>query len=179
MVKIARRILEALTYGRATRTRFLSMGSLASIAVLWLAVAPPVYADEIVPASGSSANVLTPVSIRVADDNTFIDYTYVERWQGTIDGTRVGSGSLVIHPDGSVNAQASGVFTGTIAGRSGTALLRISVSGTLVSAAGNFSMTDGTGGLAGVHAEGTDAAFPTGPTSFGATYSAVVHFSAP
>ncbi len=171
-------ILESVTRGRATITRLLSLALSALVPVLWLAVAPTVYADEPVQASGTSANVLTPVSTRTSDGNTFIEYTYVERWYGTIDGTRVGAGSLVIHPDGSVNAHASGVFTGTIAGRSGTAVLRISVSGTLTSAVGNFTVSDGTGGLDGIHVEGADAAFPTGQASFGATYSAVVHFGA-
>ena len=42
-----------------------------------------------------------------------------------------------------------------------------------------FTVTDGTGGLAGVHAEGTEAISATGPLSVAATYSGVVHFSAP
>jgi hypothetical protein len=132
-----------------------------------------------IPASGTDAITLSPVSTRAADGNTFIDFTYVESWQGTFDGTRVGSGSLVIHPDGSVNAQVSGIFTGTIAGRSGTAVMRFTVTGTFASATAIGSVTDGTGGLAGVHAVVTDAGSATSPTSFAATYSGEVHFSSP
>ena len=132
-----------------------------------------------IPASGTDAITLSPVSARTADGNTLIDFTYVESWQGTFDGTRVGSGSLVVHPDGSVNAQASGIFTGTIAGRSGTAVMRSSVTGTFALATAIITVTDGTGGLAGVHAVGTDAGSATGPTSFAATYSGEVHFSSP
>lgn len=132
-----------------------------------------------IPASGTDAITLSPVSTRAADGNTFIDFTYVESWQGTFDGTRVGSGSLVIHPDGSVNAQGSGIFTGMIAGRSGTAVIHASVTGSLGSPTAIFTVTDGTGGLAGVHAVGTDAGSATSPTSFAATYSGEVHFSSP
>lgn len=168
-----------LTSDLNNHRRLLGMVSLAFASVLWLVVAPSVYAADPVTASGTSVNTLTPISIRTADGNTFIDYTYVEMWHGALDGTRVGSGALVIHPDGTVNAHASGVFTGSIAGRSGIALLRISVSGTVASAVGHFTVTDGTGELAGAHVEGTDHAYPLGPATFGATYTADIQFTAP
>jgi|SRR5919109_65501 hypothetical protein len=159
--------------------RLVRIATLPLVSVLFVVFMPVVHANEQIQASGIDAITLSPVSTRLADGNTFIDFTYVESWQGTIEGTRVGTGSVVIHPDGSVNAQVSGVFTGTIAGRSGTAAIRFSVSGTFASAVGIFTVTDGTGGLAGVHGQGTDAGAATGPTTFGATYSAKVHFSAP
>ena len=173
------RALARLLFGHMNYRRLLSKASLAFATVLWLVLAPTVYAEETFPASGTEATTLSPVSTRAADGNTFIGFTLAESWQGTFAGTRVGSGSVVIHPDGSIDAQSSGIFTGTIAGRSGTAVMRFHVSGTFAAATVIFTVTDGTGGLAGVHAEGTEVVSATGPLSVAGIYSAVVHFSAP
>ena len=173
------RVLARLLFGHMNYRRLLSKASLAFATVLWLVLAPTVYAEETFPASGTEATTLSPVSTRAADGNTFIGFTLAESWQGTFAGTRVGSGSVVIHPDGSIDAQSSGIFTGTIAGRSGTAVMRFHVSGTFAAATVIFTVTDGTGGLTGVHGEGTEAVSATGPLSVAGTYSAVVHFSAP
>jgi hypothetical protein len=116
---------------------------------------------------------------RTADGNTFIDYTFTESFLGIVDGTRVGSGELVIHADGSFNTINSGTFTGTIAGRSGTAEMSFRISGTFASAGGSYTVTGGTGGLAGVHAEGKNSGSATGPTTFAGTYSLKVTFSDP
>jgi hypothetical protein len=161
------------------RWHVLRLATLPLVSALSLAVAPAVYADEPVQANGTFTVSFSPLSLRTADGNTFIDYTFSEYMLGSFIGTRVGSGSLVIHPDGSFNTENSGIFTGTIAGVSGTALFRYSGSGTFTSAGGSFSVTDGTSGLAAVHAEGTDSGSATGPTSFGGTYSFKVRFSAP
>ncbi len=128
------RVLARLLFGHMNYRRLLSRASLAFVPVLWLVVAPTVYAEETVPASGTEATTLSPVSTRAADGNTFIGFTLAESWQGTFAGTRVGSGSVVIHPDGSIDAQSSGIFTGTIAGSSGTAVMRFHVSGTFAAA---------------------------------------------
>ena len=151
----------------------------AVVASLWFGTAVAEASTPIIPAAGTDEITLSPVSTRAADGNTFIDFTYVESWQGTLVGTRVGSASLVIHPDGSFNTQISGIFTGTIAGRSGTAVMTATAKGTFASARAIFVVTHGTGGLAGVHVEGTDAGSATGPTSFAAIYSGKVHFSSP
>ena len=161
------------------RWHVLRLATLALVSALGLAVAPAVYANELVQANGTFTVSFSPVSLRTADGNTFIDYTFSTRMLGAFEGTRTGSGSLVIHPDGSFNTENSGIFTGTIAGASGTAVIRERASGTFASAAASFSVGHGTGGLAGVHAEGTDSGSATGPTSFAGTYSVKMHFSAP
>jgi len=136
-------------------------------------------ADEPLQGNGTSTISFTPVLERTADGNTFIDYTFTETFQGVINGTRVGSGELVIHEDGSFNTINSGTFTGTIAGRSGTAEMSFRVSGTFVSAGASFTVTGGTGGLAGVHAEGKDSGSATGPTTFAGAYSVKVNVTGP
>lgn len=145
---------------------------------LTLAAAPAVYADEPVNGQGHSTVSLVPVAEHTADGNTFIDYTITETFSGIVEGTRVGAGTLVIHPDGSLNSTNDGIFTGTIAGSSGTAEIHVSVEGTFAGAVANFTVTNGTGGLAGVHAQGTDHGSATGPTSLAGTYSIKVNFSA-
>src|SRR5258708_17605747 len=148
------RVLARLLFGHMNYRRLLSRASLAFVPVLWLVVAPAVYAEETVPASGTEATTLSPVSTRAADGNTFIGFTLAESWQGTFAGTRVGSGSVVIHPDGSSDAQSSGVCTGTIAGSSGTAVMRFHVSGTFAAATVVFSRKGGAGGRAGGYCRG-------------------------
>jgi len=167
-----------LTKSTVTRhlLRFLM---LPLVSAVWLGVPPAAYADEPVQGGGTFTISFTPVPERTADGNTFIEYRFTETWQGILDGTRVGSGELIIHADGSFNTIGSGTFTGTIAGRSGTAVISFRGSGTFASAGGSYTVTGGTGGLAGVHAEGKDSGSATGPTTFAGTYSFKVNFSGP
>ncbi len=137
-------------------------------------------AEAATPVSGSGTFTISfaPVVERTADGNTFIDYTFVENDAGIVDGTRIGSGELVIHADGSFNTQNTGIFTGSMAGVSGTAEMDFWGSGTFALAGGNFTVTHGTNGLAGVHAQGSDSGSATGPTSFVGTNEFKVDFSA-
>ena len=145
---------------------------------LWFGFAPSVFAD--VPVTGSGIATITFVTVfeRAADGNTFFDYTFIETSTGIFDGTRTGSGELVIHADGTFNTQNDGTFTGTIDGVSGQAEMAFWGSGTFAAAGGNFTVTHGTGGLAGVHAQGSDSGSATGPTTFVANYSFKVNFGA-
>lgn len=152
----------------------------ALMASTCLAAAPlAAYADQPVEGNGPFTNALSPVFERIADGNTFIDYTFTEITVGIWDGTRVGSGELVIHPDGSLNTTNSGIFTGTIAGRSGTAEIRASGSGTFAAAEATAIVDHGTGGLAGVHAVANASGSAVGPTTLAGTYSLKVNFGAP
>jgi len=136
-------------------------------------------ADEPLQGNGTFTISFSPVIERIADGNTFIDYTFTENLVGIVDGTRVGSGELVIHPDGSFNTVNTGIFTGVIAGRSGTAQMGFTGSGTFAAAGGSFTVGHGTGDLAGVHAVGNDSGSATGPTAFAGTDSFKVTFSGP
>jgi len=126
---------------------------------------------------GSFAAEISPIGTRSADGNTFINFTFVEDFQGTLTGTRAGTGWLVIHPDGTINARDSGLFAGSIGGASGTAILSASLSGTFSALAADFVVTDGTGGLSRIHVEGTAAGAATGPVTFAGTYSGQVSSS--
>ena len=154
--------------------RMFSIVLLAFVPVLAVALAPTAIAAEATPASGSFIANLSPVGSRSADGNTIVTFTFVETFQGTITGVRVGTGRLVIHPDGTITVRDSALFTGSIAGASGTAVLSASVFGTFSSVTANFVVTHGTGGLAGVHVEGTAVGGAVGPASFAGTYSGQV-----
>lgn len=147
---------------------------------LFLAVlAPTVYASTPSRLSGTFNATIAPVASRSADGNTFISFTFTEIFTGTISGTRVGAGTLVVHPDGTFNARDAGLLTGTIAGELGTATLAADVTGVFGSSLeARFVVSDGTGGLAGVHADGSAIGSPTGPVSFAGTYSGQAQWSA-
>jgi len=145
--------------------------------VLAVEAAPTAYAAAPTTASGSFAAEISPIGTRSADGNTFINFTFVEDFQGTLTGSRAGTGWLVIHPDGTINARDSGLFAGSIGGASGTAILSASLSGTFSALAADFVVTDGTGGLSRIHVEGTAAGAATGPVTFAGTYSGQVSSS--
>lgn len=141
----------------------------ASIACLCLG---GVSAAAAGPASGSGTFQVTfvPTGVKTADGNTFLTFTFIETSTGFLAGTRVGDGSLVIHPDGTLTAQTSGLFTGTMAGSApGTVLLKGEVSGSFSAATGQVQASDGTDGLAGVQAKLVYSGHATGPTSLAGT----------
>lgn len=136
---------------------------------------PTTYASTPSPASGAWAITITSESVSTSDGNTIIAFTFNETITGTGAGTRVGSGRLVIHPDGTLNAHDSGTFTGTIGGLSGTATATADASGTLAALTGHVEVVDGAGGLAGVHATLFIVGSATGPSSLAGTYTGQVN----
>src|SRR5438477_6241928 len=157
--------------------RFVSVGLVVFASAVAVTSAPAAYAAAPTPANGTFAASISPVGTRSADGNTFISFTFVENFQGTLTGTRAGTGRLVIHPDGTINARVSGLFTGSIAGASGTATLSDSLSGTFSALTADFVVTDGMGGLSGIHVQGIAAGAATGPVTFAGTYSGQVSSS--
>src|SRR5438270_1117622 len=135
--------------------RMFSMVLLAFIPVLVAGSAPAAIAAEATPASGSFIANLSPVGSRSADGNTIITFTFVETFQGTITGVRVGTGRLVIHPDGTITVRDTALFTGSTPGSSRTAVLGGSLFGTCSSVTAKFVAADVPGGLAGGSRVGT------------------------
>jgi hypothetical protein len=133
-----------------------------------------------VPGSGHFRITLTPVGSRTADGNTFIAFTFEETIDGLYSGRRVGAGSLVIHPDGTVTARDSGVFTGSVAGSSpGTAILNVEGAGTFAALTAQVQASDGTGGLTGIHSQAFVTGSAVGPTTLAGTYVGRAQFGAP
>ena len=75
---------------------------------------------------------------------------------GTFTGSFTGTELDIVHRDGSITKQGSAVFTGSVTGRSGTGTLHLSFEGIGNAVTGHetlhFVGRQGTGGLAGVHA---------------------------
>jgi hypothetical protein len=108
------------------------------------------------PVTGTFAVVsVTTTSTRTADGNTFITLTRTAVLSGTFTGTTTDTVMLVMHSNGTTSLRGAGTCFCTIAGRSGTFDYRFRGSGIFpTSGSGRYVVGHGTGGLAGLHAEG-------------------------
>ena len=111
-------------------------------------------------------------SFRTAGSNVIIGVVASVEYTGTLTGTSIVRGTIVVHPDGSANFRNVEEFTGTVNGVAGTLTLRIAGSNdATLDVDAKSTIVDASGGLTGLH--GTLALtgsvrFPQGP--FG-TYS--------
>jgi len=144
---------------------------------------PGAKADRPAGASGSWTDCNVVTDVRQAGPNTVITVIITETFTGTLNGSYVGSERDVVYADGSATFHGSGVFTGTISGQSGTAIM--TYAGTASSngvGTANWVIDQGTGGLAAVHGHGTFQGHETGPTqdcddTFAGTYSGQIQFA--
>jgi hypothetical protein len=139
------------------------------------ATIPVAHATTVVQVSGTFTFTVTSMTItHLADGNTFIAYTYFETQSGTISASGSGTGSLIIHPDGTIKAMDAGTNTGTIAGSAIGTFTRLGIgTGTFASNSGTLLISGGTGGLEGVHG----LIHWSSPTGNGGTYSGQVEFT--
>ncbi|HXO58472.1 MAG TPA: DUF3224 domain-containing protein [Candidatus Acidoferrum sp.] len=125
----------------------------AGIAVL---LAQPVWATA--PAVGGGTFAATAFvgapSIRLADGNTFVTETITGVIAGTIVGTIRDVGTIILHPDGTLNVSGVETCVCTVAGRSGTFVDRFEASGVGLSATGPFTVISSTGALSNLHLTG-------------------------
>ena len=138
----------------------------ALVAIGALFTLPKAQADQPAAAHGYSNDCETLISLRQVGPNTIIVLSITATFTGTFDGTWVGTERDVTHADRSVTLQGSGVFTGSVSGRSGTMIFSYQVS---VSPNGrevtHWVVDQGTGDLAGIHGQGTTPSDQeTGPT---------------
>ncbi|HXB04197.1 MAG TPA: hypothetical protein VNY77_04915 [Candidatus Angelobacter sp.] len=147
------------------------------IPVFMAALAPTAYASTPTPMSGAFNATIAPVASHSDGGNTFISFTFTEAFTGTMSGTRVGTGTLVVHPDGTLNVLDTGLLTGSIAGATGTATITGVGSGVFGSFMGRFRVSDAAGGLSGVRGEGSFTGSATGPVSFAGTYTGQIQSS--
>jgi hypothetical protein len=97
----------------------------------------------------------TTTSTRTAGGNTFVTLVRTASLTGTFTGTTTDTVRLVMHRNGITRLRGAGTCVCTIAGRSGTFSYRFSGSGIFpTSGAGRYVVGHGTGGLAGLHAQG-------------------------
>jgi hypothetical protein len=126
--------------------------------------------------SGSFTTTGEIISVRQADGNTIVTATEVQTLTGALNGTRRASGIQIFHPNGTFTAHDSGTFTGTVDGRTGSLTISGASSGAGNTGSGQIVGDRGTGGLAGLHLQGTFQPMITGPTTADGTYSIQFHF---
>lgn len=145
------------------------------VPLVFALLAPTAFASTTGLASGTFNITIAPFASQSDDGNLIISFTLVETITGTASGTRVGAGTLVLHPDGTFSARDSGTFTGSIGGASGTDTLSIVATGVFGSSVqGRFRTSGGSGGLEDVNANGRFAGTAhaaTSPLGFSGTYS--------
>jgi len=120
------------------------------------ALAAPASATPPSPVSGTFAVAsVTTTSTRTAGGNTFITLTRTAVVSGTFTGITTDEVLLVMHANGTTSLRGEGTCVCTVEGRSGTFDYRFGGSGIFpTSGSGRYVVGHGTGGLAGLHAQG-------------------------
>jgi hypothetical protein len=160
------------------------MKILFGILILLLSsVADPVKASPPTAASGISTQTeITSFEVRSAGPNVIFEQTTVGSINGTLTGFFQDSYRIVIHPNGSFNAQGTITCDCTVDGKSGILELMLVDSGEIVSPdtvilAGTAVITGGTSELVdlrGVFAVEGTVDIQSGLATF--TYSGHIHF---
>lgn len=149
----------------ARRRRWLATLPLA-LAMLLLAASPVAAAGTLIPASGSFVEVsFVQSNVRGVGGITLFDFTATDTLSGTLSGTSVVQGSCVVRASSQGVCHALETFTGSVAGRSGTAIFRDVLFLDLATGAsrGSFAVVGGTGNLATLRGYGTFEGRGTGP----------------
>jgi hypothetical protein len=154
--------------------KIINLVLLVPIALLLLA---PVHATTPILITGNT-NVVTSTTVdtRTAGGNTIITATQQIAFAGGMQGSGVHTFTLKIESTGQFTNRGTGLFTGTVNGsQSGTADYSFEVTGSIISQTqqGQIVIGDGSGGLAGLHGQGTAAS--SGSLSV-ATFSLEIHF---
>jgi uncharacterized protein DUF3224 len=154
-----------------------TFSALAIIAALF--ALPKAQADPPAAAHGYSTDCENLISEQHVGQNTIIILNITATFTGTFTGTWVGTERDVIHADSSGMVQGSGVFTGSVNGRSGTMIFSYRVTfppnGKEIT---HWVVDQGTDDLAGIHGQGTTPSDEeTGPTEDCAWDTFVVEYS--
>jgi hypothetical protein len=173
-VKSAR--AEFITVGKESTMKVFKavLAALPLLASLFLL--PAAHASTLSSGSGSFTATGEVISVRQADGNTIVTATEVQTLTGVLTGTRVASGIMIFHPDGTFTAHDTGTFTGAVDGRTGSITISGASSGTGNTGSGQIVGDRGTGGLAGLHLQGTFQPVVTSATTADGTYSVQFHF---
>ena len=110
------------TFVQETRTKK-TLKPLLPLILSLVLLMPIASASTPASATGSFTATVTITSISQADGNTIITAIETQTLSGFLTGTRIANGVEIIHPDGTFNAHDTGTFTGTVNGRSETAII--------------------------------------------------------
>jgi hypothetical protein len=138
-----------------TKTKqHLRRGFFALAIVGALLTLPNVQARPI-PASGSTTDCEHVISQQIFGSNTITILEITACFHGTFEGTWVGTERDVFDADGTGTVLATGFFSGTVNGRSGTMVNTLHVTISSNGEVAHWVVDQGTGGLAGLHGQGT------------------------
>ena len=160
-------------YPGITEMREKTMRKLAFFFLLpvLLLLLPVASASTPMTASGNfTAGAPSNVQTRSEGGNMFTSYDITFSLTGDISGRCTGSETIVAHPDGSVTLQGTCTFNGSIGQKSGMSDFRFNGFGTFSSLTGTFGNTNGSGGLAGLHVQGTFLSTQANAGSYSATF---------
>ncbi len=149
--------------------------ALTTVMLLSLVAASPASATESVVGSGSNVGDPSTFMItdsRQADGNIIADYVIDGTYTGVFTGTYTASGTIIFHSDGSRNIRESTTGPCTVLGRTGTLTLHVQGTGPDGTHAEGTVVGSGSGGLAGLHFQGTWKQVPGAPI----TFSVRLHF---
>jgi hypothetical protein len=125
-----------------------------ALAIVGALLTLPKAQAQPVPASGSTTDCEHVISQQIVGSNTITILEITTCSHGTLEGTWVGTERDVFRADGTGTAQASGFFSGTVNGRSGTMVFSYHVTISLNGAVSHWVLNQGTGDLAGLHGQG-------------------------
>jgi hypothetical protein len=100
----------------------------------------------------------TQTPIRSADGNLTFSAVDIVAFSGGITGTATDTYTFIVHPNGSITGHGIEACSAcTIGGRTGgyTENFRFTATANFATFAGQFALLSGSGGLAGLHGEGT------------------------
>ena len=126
-----------------------------ALAIVGALLTLPKAQAQPIPATSNSTDCEHVISVQTVGPNTIITLSETGCFHGTFEGTLVATERDVIHPNGTVSIQASGVFSGTVNGRSGTCVSSFEASLTPNGDVTHWVVDQGTGDLAGLHGQGT------------------------
>ena len=119
----------------------------------------PPKSPHTIEAAGTWIDCNIAPHVRTAGPNTFVTVGIKEIFTGTMEGTYEGFEHIVVRSDGTGTFRGSGIFTGTVGGRSGTATFSYHGGFGAEGAEANWSLVGLTESLASVSGLGTFDAF--------------------
>lgn len=117
-----------------------------------------VFANATEILSGSGIMTITGVTLldsKVSGPNRFFTRSVNGTFTGTLAGTFTSVITVTQRDNGIETLHGTRVFTGTVAGRSGTCEIEVTAAGAVGAPVGHFTITTCTGGLEGLHGHGT------------------------
>ena len=152
--------------GKQVRGKLMVAVFLAATVAVGLIASPASHAGKSKPSAATNANAIpvkgewidcnTVIDSKEEEDHQLITVGIAEKFSGAFNGSYEGTERNVVRRDGSGTFKGSGVFTGQLSGRSGTAVM--TYSGTVDkdgAAVAHWVLDQGTDELARVDGQGT------------------------